>query len=329
VSEGKKDLAGGTLRLRVVAGETWRTVLTPDAGRGAVTLPAALEAGAIVLVRTWVDDLPEEAKAITTLFLADAAAAALALPSGTQWAALIDEFGGVLSSGAGERALALMQRARSAGGQVAVTTQSVADFAAATENAALLEAMADNFAGGIYHRQTAPDSRDWLARMIGTRELWQFTDRTGGSGAFSDGTGSRRRVHEFLTRPDEFRTFGVGEAVIWTSLGPGPERLHVTPARLPDTDRDPVDAAVVYRSCGPTALPAAGSNAEEREAADIPVGALRTARAELQVCDSGDGRATQNSYAVKRSRDTAIDAAPEPQLTFQVAGTCVPDALEL
>ena len=189
-------------------------------------MPAALEAGAVVLVRTWVDDLPEEAKAITTLFLADAAAAALALPDGTEWAALIDEFGGVLSSGAGERALALMQRARSAGGQVAVSTQSVIDFAAATGNPALLDAMADNFSAGVFHRQSSPESRDWLARLIGTREVWQFTDRTAGGGSYSEGSGSRRRVREFLVRPDEFRTLGTGEAVIWTTLGPAARAPH-------------------------------------------------------------------------------------------------------
>ena len=49
-----------------------------------------------------------------------------------------------------------MQRARSAGGQVAVTTQSVTDFAAATGNPALLDALADNFAAGIFHRQSSP-----------------------------------------------------------------------------------------------------------------------------------------------------------------------------
>jgi hypothetical protein len=89
--EGKRDLTGGTLRLRVAAGETWRPVLTPGP-RGAVTLPAALAEG-VVLLRTWVDDLPDEAKAITTLFLADTAAAALNLDPGQEWAALIDEFG--------------------------------------------------------------------------------------------------------------------------------------------------------------------------------------------------------------------------------------------
>lgn len=251
--EGRRDLTGSTLRLRVIAGEAWRTVLTP-ASSGAVALPTALEAGAVVLLRTWVDDLPEEAKAITTLFLADAAAAALAAREGTEWAALIDEFGGVLSSGAGERALALMQRARSAGGQVALTTQSVADFAAATQNPALLEAMADNFAGGIFHRQTAPDSKDWLARMIGTRELWQSTGRTAAGGR-TDGTGSRRRVREFLLRPDDFRTFTVGEAVIWSALGPDPDRVHVTPVQLPESQRPVTPTGPLYRPCGPNILP--------------------------------------------------------------------------
>ena len=84
--EARRDLTGGILRLRVVAGESWRRTLTPDADRGAVTLPAALRNGAVVLLRSWVDDLPDEARAITTLFLADAAAAALTLPEGTQWA---------------------------------------------------------------------------------------------------------------------------------------------------------------------------------------------------------------------------------------------------
>lgn len=230
-AEIRRDLTGGILRLRVVAGETWRGVLTPDPERGAVTLPAAMRAGAIVLVRTWVDDLPDEARAITTLFLADAAAAALTLPEGTEWAALIDEFGGVLSTGAGERALALMQRARSGGGQVAVTTQSVTDFAAATGNPALLDALADNFAAGIFHLQSSPESRDWLSRLIGTREVWQSTDRT--SRGATDGVGSRRRVREFLVRPDELRSLAVGEATSGASSAPPQNASRSLPRSCP------------------------------------------------------------------------------------------------
>lgn len=269
----RRDLTGGILRLRVVAGESWRAVLTPDPERGAVTLPAALAAGAIVLARTWVDDLPDEAKAITTLLLADAAAAALTLPPGTEWAALIDEFGGVLGQGAGERALALLQRARSAGGQVAVSTQSALDFAAATGNTALLDALADNFAAGIFHRQSSPESRDWIARLIGTREVWQSTDRTIRGGAGTDGAGSRRRVREFLVRPDELRTLATGEAVVWTTLGPAPERIQVTPARLPTSDGKSTTALTLYEPCGPIEL-------SEGAVAPIPAGG-REAHAEV------------------------------------------------
>ena len=270
--EGKKDLTGGTLRLRVVAGETWRRVLTP-AEAGAVTLPAAMAAGAIVLVRTWVDDLPDEARAITTLFLADAAAAALTLSPGVEWAALIDEFGGVLSSGAGDRVLALMQRARSAGGQVALVTQSVQDVAAVTGNQALLDALADNFAGGIFHAQTARESRDWLAQMIGTRELWQYTDRTNAAGS-ADGAGSRRRAREFIVRPDEFRTLGVGEAIVWTNLGPDPQRVHVTRAHLPNVAGSVVRTEGLYTPCGPTELPANETPATAELVVDDPAAHL-------------------------------------------------------
>jgi hypothetical protein len=75
-TQGQLD---GSLRaLEVVAGQAWRRVLTPDA-RGAVTLPAAMAAGAVVLWKTHVEDIKEEAETITTLALADVGAA-LSLP---------------------------------------------------------------------------------------------------------------------------------------------------------------------------------------------------------------------------------------------------------
>jgi len=58
VTQGQLD---GSLRaLEVVAGQAWRRVLAPDAGRGAVTLPAAMAAGAVVLWKTHVEDVKEE-----------------------------------------------------------------------------------------------------------------------------------------------------------------------------------------------------------------------------------------------------------------------------
>ena len=65
-------------------------------------------------------------------------------------------------------------------------------------------------------------------------------------------------MREFLARPDEFRTLAVGEAFVWSTLGPDPERVTVTPARLPDLDRGTGDRDAIHEPCGPTELPAHG-----------------------------------------------------------------------
>lgn len=245
-SRATQNQLDGSLRaLEVVAGQSWRQVLSPTPDRGAVTLPAAMAVGSVVLFKTHVEDIKEEAETITTLALADIAAAALSLPAGIEWALLIDEFGSVLQGRAAERAVALMQRARSSHGQVALSTQSVADIAAATGNEQLLASLADNFTGFVVHRQTSPESRDWLAMLFGTRELWQNTDRTEGSGARTDGSGSRRRAAEFVVRPDDFKDLGRGEAIVWTTLGPKPAQVLVTPG--PTLDVGAVSSRGVYR----------------------------------------------------------------------------------
>ena len=209
-----------------------------------MALPVAMAAGAVVLWTTHVEDIKEEAETITTLALADIGAAARTLPEGARWALLIDEFGSVLQGRAGARAVALMQRARSTHGQVAVSTQSVSDVASATGNESLLASLTDNFTAFVLHRQTSPESRDWLAKLLGTREIWQLTDRTSHSRA--DGTGSRRRAAEFIVRPDEFRQLGQGQAVVWSTLGPAPERVTVTPGPTPSAQTPP-DSSSVYR----------------------------------------------------------------------------------
>ena len=148
-----------------------------------------------------------------------------------------------------------MQRARSAGGQVAVTTQSVTDFAAATGNPALLDALADNFAGGIFHLQSSPESRDWLARLIGTREVWQSTDRTTRGGAGTDGIGSRRRVREFLVRPDELRTLAAGRGLhLEHARARARTRPRATRRRSPNPPDPPVADGWAVRAVRPDDL---------------------------------------------------------------------------
>ena len=251
---GRRDIASGAARLRVVVGTSWREVLSPRGDGRAVQLPSAMRAGAIVLWRTWVEDLPDEAEAITALALADIVASAAELRGATEWMVVLDEFGSVMEGNASRAALGVLGRARSSGGQAVVVTQSAADIPTATGVESMRESLADNFSGFVVHRQTSDESRGWVAKLAGTRELWQSTDRTGGGGRYADGTGSRRRVREFLVPPDRLRNLGVGEAYVWTAAGPPPElvKVEIPPPLL---ERPPASKDEVYGDAGATALP--------------------------------------------------------------------------
>ena len=275
---GTRDIASGAARLRVVVGTSWREVLTPRTDGRAVQLPRALRAGAIVLWRTWVEDLPDEAEAITSLALADMIASAAEVREETEWLVLLDEFGSVMEGNAARRALGILGRARSAGGQAIVVTQSAADVPTATGNEALLESLADNFSGFVVHRQTSAESREWVAKLMGTRELWQSTDRTAGGGRYAEGTGSRRRVREFLVRPDELKDLGVGEAYVWTPGGPGPERVRV--AIAPQlVENPPASTDPAYGESGPAALPKTDATSRQESAEVVELTDERNRRA--------------------------------------------------
>ena len=149
----------------------------------------------------------------------------------------------MLQGRAGERAVALMQRARSSGGQVAVSTQSVSDVPSATANEHLLASLSDNFAGFVLHRQTSPESRDWLSKLLGTRELWQSTDQTVGSRAGGIGTRRRaRRVHRATRRvpPTQARRGGHLERARTRARNASPSpppRRHDSPLPTRSTGR--------------------------------------------------------------------------------------------
>ena len=232
--DGRKAVAGGAVRLQVVMGEAWRPVLapriTPSGEHVAVSLARAIEQRAIVLWRTYVDDMPNEAAMITVLALADMYAAAQV--AAAPWTLLLDEFGGVMHIAA-NRALAMLQRGRSHHGQVIVVTQSAADPEALTQQPGLLASLTDNFTGFAIHRQNAPETRDWLAKLMGTTAIWQSTDQTVGHGAAHSGRGSRRRVRQFRVSADTFAELERGEAIIYSTLGGRPERAHVLRAQLP------------------------------------------------------------------------------------------------
>jgi len=233
--KGTEDLSGGAARLQVALALANREIvtprITPDGEAVGVGLVDALKARAVVMWRMHADMMPDEAAAMTVLALADLHDAAA--QAGAPWTLMLDEFGAVIKMAA-SRAVAILQRGRSHGGQVIVVTQSVADPEALSGQPGLLPSLTDNFSGIVAHRQTAPESRDWLAKLMGTRALWQSTNQTTGHGSQHSGRGSARRVREFRVGSDTFAELGRGEAVIYTTLGPDPRRTSILPVILED-----------------------------------------------------------------------------------------------
>lgn len=189
--------------------------------------------------RMHADVMPDEAAAMTVLALADLHDAAG--QAGVAWTLMLDEFDAVTKMPA-NRAVAILQRGRSHGGQVIVVTQSVADPEALSGQAGLLPSLTDNFSGVVAHRQTAPESRDRLAKLMGTRALWQSTNQTSGHGTQHSGRESARRVREFRIGSDVYAELDRGEAVIYTTLGPDPQRTAILPVALDPAEPEPIGA---------------------------------------------------------------------------------------
>jgi hypothetical protein len=196
--------------------------------------------------RTHADTMPDEAAALSVLALADLHDAAEQAQA--PWTLLLDEFGAVIKMAAA-RGVAILQRGRSHGGQVIVITQSAADVEALTQQPGLLASLTDNFTGVVAHRQTSPESRDWLAKLMGTRALWQHTNQTAGHGAQHSGRGSARRVREFRIGSDVFSDLDRGEAVIYTPLAGDPARAEILPARLADGDPERIEQMGARHPC--------------------------------------------------------------------------------
>jgi hypothetical protein len=237
-NKGTDDLSGGAFRLEVALALASRQLVTPritnDGEAVAVRLVGALRERAVVMWRTHADTMPDEAAALSILALADLHDAAE--QADAPWTLLLDEFGAVIKMAA-QRGVAILQRGRSHGGQVIVITQSAADIEALTQQPGLLASLTDNFAGVVAHRQTSPESRDWLAKLMGTRALWTTTNQTDAHGTAHSGRGSARRVREFRIGSDVFSSLGRGEAVIYTPIAGDPTTAHILPVEL--TDRAP------------------------------------------------------------------------------------------
>jgi hypothetical protein len=246
--QGYKDLSGGANRIEVALALAGRRLVTPrvtgDGETVAVRLVEALQQRAVVMWRTHADTMPDEAAALSVLALADLHDAAA--QAGVPWTLLLDEFGAVIQMAA-QRGVAILQRGRSHHGQVIVITQSAADIEALSAQPGLLASLTDNFSGIVAHRQTSPESRDWLAKLMGTRALWQHTQAT--TGGQHSGRGSARRVREFRIGADVFSSLSRGQAVIYTPLAGDPAVADVEPFVLREQAPERIDPTAERHAC--------------------------------------------------------------------------------
>ena len=212
---------------------------TADGETVAVRLLEALEQRAVVMWRTHADTMPDEAAALSVLALADLHDAAEHTTA--QWTLLLDEFGAVDQNGRrqGRRDPAARPQPRRAGDRDHPVALPMSKRS--PQQPGLLASLTDNFTGIVAHRQTSPESRDWLAKLMGTRALWQHTNQTAGHGTQHSGRGSARRVREFKIGSDEFAALGRGEAVIYTPLAGEPTRTHIHRITLPDDQPERID----------------------------------------------------------------------------------------
>lgn len=294
----KKAVAGAVLRIQAVAHRRWAGTLSPDHAGHALSLPGALRERAIVLIRPVAGGGREEARVVTGMALADLNAACTQLTEDRDhWIAVMDEFSGVVSAPAMEHLIGLYQRARSAGGQLVMATQSVADLAAFTERPELTDSLAENFGSLIAHAQQSQTSREWLSMYMGTSELWQSTDRTANHGV-ADGTGSTRRAREFRVGPDTFRELGRGEVITYTAPA-APVRGIVTLLPSPPSDMGAPPAGASLVAAGPRDITPPATR-EDAAASRRPTGAA-------EQCEDAADQPVAATHPL-----TIVEPEPEP-----------------
>ena len=144
----------------------------------------------------------------------------LAMPDRPLALVAIDEFSALDADNLG----ALLARARESGIGVLLSTQEMADLDRV--GAGFRDQVLGIAGTTIAHRQSVPDSAEFIARMIGTQTVWKYTEAVHRrptlietfSGDYRRPTniGSRREVEEFRIHPNTIKDLPTGRAVLIT-----------------------------------------------------------------------------------------------------------------
>jgi conjugal transfer pilus assembly protein TraD len=235
-------------RLAVLSESHTGPLLEPGAPEQTLDLRRAMRGGEVVVFSLNSSTYGGLASMLGTLAVQDlvsAAGARLTDGSGSGLGALvaIDEFSALHS----DNVLALLARGREAGVGVLLATQELADLDRAGHG--LRDQILGNTALKIAHRQDVPASAEQVARLAGTRRVWEESyQRRSAGGLFGAGalgadansvSTSARMVERYRIEPEQVSTMGTGEALV--VIKSPHTSAHVTrirqPPRAPDVSR--------------------------------------------------------------------------------------------
>jgi hypothetical protein len=109
--------------------------------------------------------------------------------------------------------LPFLSQTRSGNIRVTMACQSPADFSIHKDG--VLARISDNTSTKIIMASSDPDSAEYLARLVGTREIIKTTKQVDGDNKSETGRGSARDAHEFILEPNKIKRFQTGEAFIY------------------------------------------------------------------------------------------------------------------
>jgi hypothetical protein len=234
-------------RLAVLSESHTGPLLEPGAPGQTLDLRRAMRGGEVVLFSLNSSTYGGLASMLGTLAVQDLVTAAGARlsdgsgsGSGLGAVVAIDEFSALHS----DNVLALLARGREAGVGVLLATQELADLDRAGHG--LRDQILGNTALKIAHRQDVPESAERVARLAGTRRVWEesYQRRSGGGllGAGARGADassvstSARMVERYRIEPEQVSTMGTGEALV--VIKSPRTSAHVTRIRRGGLDQD-------------------------------------------------------------------------------------------
>lgn len=127
---------------------------------------------------------------------------------------VVDEFGSFISP----NFVDFLNKARSAQMRIVMATQSLGDIDRYGES--MRKQIIDSTAVKVIMQLSDPDSREWAANLIGTKQSQRKTSRVSDRGWYESKTGdsSIRDVEEYIVHPNMIKQLQTGVGIISTSI---------------------------------------------------------------------------------------------------------------